>query len=312
MSRCRGFLKLTGFVKHVRVGKLHRSHKLTTLKWNFCSILEKSSSRISFIFEHSYVPSAGHILAQNLERHSSSSAAPIETIQPIGQRQNIRILFSCRTNRHPLAFTKLFTRTDESSRNIRWSYSLHALMRQNVGRNATSSSPYIKTFSNCYSVDISVSFKEKQHPFQFYLTWARGTQFGEGPVLAVHLAESVSPFARNVRPWQPTHLFHRSRLKHYSTIRLLTLRVKFDGISRRTPELEHLPWTAFIRCVWNIFSFHQSILRRNKMLLFWSLHFLSAFFHKISSNVSRNMLKIQTESYFHLTMSKWPISTAKL
>ena len=40
--------------------------------------------------------------------------------------------------------------------------------------------------------------------------------------------------------------------------------------------------------------------------------FFSAFFHKISSDVSRNMLKIQTESYFHLTMSKWPISTAKL
>ena len=48
------------------------------------------------------------------------------------------------------------------------------------------------------------------------------------------------------------------------------------------------------------------------MLLFWSLLFLSAFFHKTSSNVSRNMLKTQTESHFHLTMSKWPISTAKL
>ena len=51
-----------------------------------------------------------------------------------------------------------------------------------------------------------------------------------------------------------TYLFHRSVLKHYSTIRLLTLSVKFDGISRRTPELEHLPWTAFIRCIWNILS----------------------------------------------------------
>ena len=48
------------------------------------------------------------------------------------------------------------------------------------------------------------------------------------------------------------------------------------------------------------------------MLLFWSLHFLSAFFHKVSSNVSRNMLKIQTESYFHLIVSKWPIPTPKL
>ena len=42
------------------------------------------------------------------------------------------------------------------------------------------------------------------------------------------------------------------RTQNYSTIRLLTLRVKFDGISRRTLELEHLPWTAFIRCIWNI------------------------------------------------------------
>ena len=108
-----------------------------------------------------------------------------------------------------------------------------------------------------------------------------------------------------------TYLFHRSGLKHYSTIRLLTLRVKFDGIWPRTPELEHLPWTAFIRCIWNVL-FPITAPFAKKMLLFWSLHFLSAFFHKISSNVSRNMLKIQTESYLHLTMSKWPIPTAKL
>ena len=80
-------------------------------------------------------------------------------------------------------------------------YWLHALTRQNMGRNVTSSSPYIRTFSNCYSVDISISCKEKQHHLQFHLTWARGTQFGQGPVLAVHLSESVSPFARNFRPW---------------------------------------------------------------------------------------------------------------
>ena len=51
-----------------------------------------------------------------------------------------------------------------------------------------------------------------------------------------------------------TYLFHRSGLKHYSTIRLLTLRVKSDGIWRRISELGHLPWTAFIRCVWNRLS----------------------------------------------------------
>ena len=91
----------------------------------------------------------------------------------------------------------------------RWKYqkypvscSLHALKRQNEGRNSTSSSLSIKTFSNCYFVDISVSFKEKQHHFKFHPTWARGAQFGEGSVLAVHLSESVSPFAQNVRPWQ--------------------------------------------------------------------------------------------------------------
>ena len=37
------------------------------------------------------------------------------------------------------------------------------------------------------------------------------------------------------------NLFHRSGLKHYSKIRLLRPSVKFDGIWRRTPELEHLP-----------------------------------------------------------------------
>ena len=58
-------------------------------------------------------------LGTNLKRRSSSSAAPIQTIQPTGDRQNTRLLFSCWTNRHPVAFTKLFTRTDKSSRNIR-------------------------------------------------------------------------------------------------------------------------------------------------------------------------------------------------
>ena len=101
------------------------------------------------------------------------------------------------------------------------------------------------------------------------------------------------------------------RAQNYSKIRPLTLRVKFDGISPKTRELEDLPWKAFIHCIWNIL-FPIKAPFAKKMLLFWSLHFLSAFFHKISSTVSRNMLKIQTESYFHLTMSKWPISTAKL
>ena len=42
------------------------------------------------------------------------------------------------------------------------------------------------------------------------------------------------------------------RALNYSTTRLLLLSVKFDGIWRGTLELEHLPWTAFIPCIWKI------------------------------------------------------------
>ena len=79
--------------------------------------------------------------------------------------------------------------------------------------------PMSKHSQTAIFVDKSVSFKEKQRHFSSHLTWARGTHFGEGPVLAVHLSESVSPFARNVRPWQ--HI--------YST-----------EVGRKS-----VPWTAF-------------------------------------------------------------------
>ena len=52
------------------------------------------------------------------------------------------------------------------------------------------------------------------------------------------------------------------RAQNYSTIRLLTLRVKFDEISQRTAELEHLPWTAFIGCIWNILSLIKAPLAK--------------------------------------------------
>ena len=73
-----------------------------------------------------------------------------------------------------------------------------------------------------------------------------------------------------------TYLFHRSGLKHYSRIRLLTLIVKFDGIWQRTPELEHLPWTAFIRCVWdNLFPIKGFFAK--KMLPFLIFAFFVCF-----------------------------------
>ena len=112
--------------------------------------------------------------------------------------------FFCLINKHPVVFTNVLRepmKVSEISRVLFASCS----KAQNVGRNAMSSSPYIKTFSNCYFVDISVSFKEKQHHLKFHLTWARGTQFGEDPVLAVHLSESVRPSAQNFRTWQHTY-----------------------------------------------------------------------------------------------------------
>ena len=141
-------------------------------------------------------------------------------------------------------------------------------MRQNVGRNATSSSPYIKTFWECYFVDISVSFKEKQHHFKLH----------------PHMGQKIRNLAK-VPYWQCTcpspsaHLLgifgHGStsvpsaQSSNYDKIRLLTLGVKFDGIWRRTPELEHLPWTAFIRCIWNIlFPIKAPFAEKTALLIF--------------------------------------------
>ena len=112
-------------------------------------------------------------------------------------RPSCSTLYSCQSNN---TLTKKFN----YEKNGRFSALLITFMTWHyyVRRIATSSSPYIKTFSNCYFVDTSASFKEKQHHFKFHFTWARGTQFGKGPVLAVHLSKSISPFARNFWPWQ--------------------------------------------------------------------------------------------------------------
>ena len=61
------------------------------------------------------------------------------------------------------------------------------------------------------------------------------------------------------------------RAQNYSTVRLLTLRVKFDGIARRTSELEHLPWTAFIRCIRNmLFPIKASFAKNNAPFLIFA------------------------------------------
>ena len=93
------------------------------------------------------------------------------------------------------------------------------------------------------------------------LTWARGTQFGEGLVLAVHLFESFSPFARNVRPWQ--HLYSTSQGSNYNKIRLQTLRVKLMEYDQ-----EHRSWSTCreqrLLAVFEIHSFlSEHALRKN-------------------------------------------------
>ena len=243
------------------------------------------------------------------EGRGSSSAAPIDTIQPVGDRQNTRLSFSCRTNRHPVAFTKLLR---EPMKVADISGVLFASC-SNKPKRGKKCDEFKFLYQNilkllfCGHLSLlqrkTTALRIPPPKGKRYAIWRRSRIDSALVPVRQLICSEISAMA--------TYLFHRSGLKHYSTIRLITLRVKFDGISRKTPDLEHLPWTVFIRCIWNILCPIKAPFAKN-MLLFWSLYFLSALFHKINSNVSRNMLKIHTESYFHLTMSKWPISTAKL
>ena len=227
-------------------------------------------------------------------------------MQPAGDKHSTRLSFSSRTNRHPVAFTKR-----EPMKVAEISGVLFASC-SNKPKRGKKCDEFKSLYQNILKLllcgHISL-LQRKTPPLQIpphmgkrYAMWRR-SPIGSALVrVCPSICWECSAMA--------TYLFHSSGLELYSTIRLLTLRVKFDGISRKTPELEHLPWTEFIRCIWNVLFPIKAPSRKNASFLIFA--FLSAFFHKISSNVSRNMLKIQTESYFHLTMSKWPISTAKL
>ena len=68
-----------------------------------------------------------------------------------------------------------------------------------------------------------------------------------------------------------TYLFHRSGLKHYSTIPLLTLRVKFDGISPRKRSWSTCRDQRLFAVFATLFPLKEPFAR--KMFLFWSLHF---------------------------------------
>ena len=239
---------------------------------------------------------------------SSSSAAPIQTIQPVRDRQNTRLSFSCQTNRRPVAFTWLFTRTNESSRIIRC---LIRFMLQQA-----------KTWEEMRQVQVPIS---KHSQTAILWTYQSSSKKNNTPSNSTSHGQEVRNLAK-VSYWQCTcpspsaHLlgtFGHGNIsipplgaQNYSTIRLLTLCVKFDEISPRTPELEHLPWTAFIRCVWNVLFPVKAPFAKNAPFPIFA--FFVCFLLPNQSNVSRNMLKIQTESYFHFLMSKWPIPTTKL
>ena len=62
----------------------------------FCDSLNRNNScKYAICISYSiYIPCAEHVLAQNLKGHSSSSDAPVETIQPVGDRQNACLSFS--------------------------------------------------------------------------------------------------------------------------------------------------------------------------------------------------------------------------
>ena len=151
------------------------------------------------------------ILAQNLKGRSSSSAKSIKTIQPIGDRQNTRLLFPCRTNRHPVAFTKLFTRTDQSSRNIR------CLIRFKLSR--------AKTWEEMRRVQVSISKHSQtdilwthQPPSKKNTTTSNSTSHGqEVPNLAkVPIGSALARVHQPIcseHSTMATYLFHRSGLK---------------------------------------------------------------------------------------------------
>ena len=157
------------------------------------------------------VPRADHSLAQNLKGCGSLATARLKRSN---LQERDKILGSRSLPRQTDIRLRLQNFLREPMKVVETypvSYSFHALTRQNVGRNATSSSPYIKTFSNCYSVDTSVSFKEKQQHLQFHLTWTRGTQFGEGPCIGSALVRVRQPICSEFSAME-ANLFHRSEL----------------------------------------------------------------------------------------------------
>ena len=190
---------------------------------------------------------------------------------------------------------KTFMRTDQSGRNIQCS--IRFMLQQ------------AKTWKEMPRVQVPIS---KHSQTAILWTYQSPSKKNNTPSNSISHGQEVRNLAQ-VPYWQCTcpspsaHLLgtfgHGNtsipplRVQNYSTIRLLTLCVKFDGIWWRTPELKHLPWTAFIRCIWEILLPIKAPFVKT-MLLFWSLHFLSAFFHKISSNLSGNMLKYKQSHIF--------------
>ena len=160
-------------------------------------------------------------------------------MQPRGDRQNTRLSFSCRTNRHPLAFTNFLR---EPMKVAEISGVLFASCS-----NAPKRGKKCDEFKSLYQNILKLLFckhisllQRKTTPLQIPLLIGKRYAIWPRSRIGSALVQVGQPICSE-RSAMKADLFHRSGLKHYSTICLLTLRVKFDGISPRTPELEHLP-----------------------------------------------------------------------
>ena len=183
------------------------------------------------------IPREDHVLAQNLKGRGSSSAQPIETIQPVGDKIfGFRFLAGQTDIRLRLQnFLREPMKVAETAGVLFASYS-------NKPKHGKKCDEFKSLYQNILKLlfcgHISL-FQRKTTPPQI------PPHMGKRPAIwrRSRIASALVRIRQLIcweRSTMATYQLHRPGLKHYSTIRLLTRSVKFDGISQKTPELEHL------------------------------------------------------------------------
>ena len=117
------------------------------------------------------VPRADHRLAQPLKRCSASRIKPNETFELAKKRQNILCFGVCGCEGEIISL-RCRQVTSKVSKTVK--------------------NPSGRTFRANGLTDFFIRCTD----------WSDSTYKRPSSVLAVHLSESVSPFARNIRPWQ--------------------------------------------------------------------------------------------------------------